>query len=171
MRIKGFTLIELMVAISIVAILSAIGLTLFTSVQKSARDAKRKSDLHAISLALEQYYLANGSYPVTDWVYSNNGSWIPGLDTNYMAAVPTDPKSNGGQPWAGTGTQYGYAYWSAPGGCASYPEGKFYVLITQLENKQDSQRNGITDVKWCDGNGLTSYHGWSGTSYIVEGRQ
>ncbi len=106
MKNKGFTLIELMVAISIVAILSAIGLTLFTSVQKSARSAKRMEDLHAISLALEQYKLANGSYPITTnltsgWTSECSHPWglgnlssdqvIPGLVPKYMQNFPSDP--------------------------------------------------------------------------------
>lgn len=53
---KGFTLIELMVVVSIIAILSMIGLTVFTNVQKSARDAKRKADIDAISKAYEVNY-------------------------------------------------------------------------------------------------------------------
>lgn len=50
---KGFTLVELMVAITIIAILSVVGVTVYTGVQKSARDAKRRADIDAIATALE----------------------------------------------------------------------------------------------------------------------
>jgi len=53
---KGFTLIELLIVISIIAILSVIGMAIYGSVQGNARDAKRRSDMDAIAIALEQRY-------------------------------------------------------------------------------------------------------------------
>lgn len=50
---RGFTLIELLVAISIIAVLAVIGLTFFTTAQKNARDARRRSDIDSVSKALE----------------------------------------------------------------------------------------------------------------------
>ena len=42
-RKKGFTLIELMIVVAIIAILSVIGVTIFAGIQKNARDAKRRA--------------------------------------------------------------------------------------------------------------------------------
>lgn len=50
---KGFTLVELMVAITIVAILAAVGIVIFSGVQSKARDARRSQDLDAVAAALE----------------------------------------------------------------------------------------------------------------------
>lgn len=89
----GFTLIELMVAISIVAILSAIGLTLFINIQKSARDAKRIGDLVALQNAVRQYALANHAFP-PDSCSNNSGDWNSAFKTAmapYMANLSVDP--------------------------------------------------------------------------------
>lgn len=52
-QIKGFTLIELMVVVAIIAILSVIGLAIFSTAQANARDARRKGDIDAIANVLE----------------------------------------------------------------------------------------------------------------------
>lgn len=62
---KGFTLIEIVVVVSIISLLSAIGLTMYVEQQKNSRDAKRKSDLTLISGILQNYYSVNKVYPDT----------------------------------------------------------------------------------------------------------
>lgn len=52
-QVEGFTLVELLVVVAIIAILSVIGLTIFTSAQSNARDARRKADIDAIANAIE----------------------------------------------------------------------------------------------------------------------
>lgn len=94
---RGFTIVELLVTISIVAILSTVGMVMYSNVQKSARTAKRIGDLQAVKNALETYKTATGSYPIAGTWTSENGcqgyaqGTIPGLVPNYMQAIPTDP--------------------------------------------------------------------------------
>lgn len=68
---KGFTLIELLVVISIIGILSTIAMTSLNGARKKARDARRKSDMEQIYLAIEQYYAEHGTYIVPGTGYNN----------------------------------------------------------------------------------------------------
>lgn len=74
LRNRGFTLVELLVVISIVAILSVVGVVIYTGVQKSARDSVRKSDIEAISKALEVKYNNTGKYGDLDPTKPENTS-------------------------------------------------------------------------------------------------
>lgn len=65
MRQRGFTLVELLVVVSIIAILSVIGIAIFTNTQVDARDAKRKGDLDALAQALEASYGKDTTNPQT----------------------------------------------------------------------------------------------------------
>lgn len=91
---RGFTLMEILVAISIIAILTAIGIVSYGSVNRRSRDTKRKSDTEQVRSALEMYRTDNGYYPAI-----GAGSWTnaSGLSTvlvaTYMPAIPSDPKS------------------------------------------------------------------------------
>lgn len=62
---RGFTLIELIVAITIIAILAAVGLVIFNGMTSKAKAAKQQSDVQAISTALEtKYDFSKGKYKV-----------------------------------------------------------------------------------------------------------
>jgi len=59
---KGFTLVELLIVISIIAILSVVGIVVFSNVQKGARDSRRKGDVESIAKAYEVGYNNTGAY-------------------------------------------------------------------------------------------------------------
>jgi len=60
---KGFTLVELLVVISIIALLSTIAVVSLGSARAKARDTARIADMKQVSTALEQYYADQGGYP------------------------------------------------------------------------------------------------------------
>ncbi len=61
---KAFTLLEMLVVVGIIAILVSIGTSSYSTAQKKARDAKRKSDLRTFQSAMEQCYAVNSfAYP------------------------------------------------------------------------------------------------------------
>jgi prepilin-type N-terminal cleavage/methylation domain-containing protein len=65
-RNAGFSLIELMVVVSIIAVLSTVAIPLFQSYQLRTRTAEVKTNLTAIRTAEESYYAEWGSYLAAD---------------------------------------------------------------------------------------------------------
>jgi len=105
---KGFTFIELLVAISIIGILATIFMAGSGGTRKSARVTQRVSDVKQIQGALDLYYANNKAYPSTSSFWrgvcpsfngggtytANNGLVIPGLTPDYLVVIPVDPQSD-----------------------------------------------------------------------------
>lgn len=64
---QGFTLVEILVVVSIIGLLSSIVLVGLGSFRARGRDARRVADLRETQNALELYYGKFGSYPLTAW--------------------------------------------------------------------------------------------------------
>jgi prepilin-type N-terminal cleavage/methylation domain-containing protein len=62
--IFGFSLIELLVVISIIGVLSAVLVANFMGMRERARDAQKIQDLYAVKNALRMYYNDTQSYPL-----------------------------------------------------------------------------------------------------------
>lgn len=123
---KGFTLVELLTVISIVAILTALLTVSFVNVSQRSRDGARKSNIKQIQAALETYKFDNDGYPAGSGTltascgvaFANNG-------ITYMSKVPCDPKST-------TATPIQYFYYS----CGAAPCST-YILASCMENAGD----------------------------------
>src|SRR3989304_317315 len=97
----GFTLIELVVVMAIVATLTAMATFNFNQARIRARDVQRKSELRQIQNALELF--KNDQYPQR---YPNTSEGLVILVTNdYMAQLPVDPRVK-----ALAGSWLAYAY-------------------------------------------------------------
>lgn len=71
---KGFTLIELMVVITVIAILATMVLFGLTNAQGAARDAARQQMMTGIQSALERYYGDNQRYPMAGVIVQGGGA-------------------------------------------------------------------------------------------------
>ena len=105
---KGFTMVELLVVLTIMGILAAVLLANMTNSGKVGRDAQRQSDLRNLQSAVESYKHKYGVYPLGGSVCSvSGGQWatekscstyIEGLTPEFIDRLPRDPaiRSNNG---------------------------------------------------------------------------
>ena len=115
---SGFTLLEILVTISIIVLILTLGIVSYTQVFITSRDSTRKSDLQIISNVLEQYKSNKGSYPIDTASLSV-----------YLNPVPKDPK-----------TKKDYIYNASPSACLETIENPCtsYILKTTLEKNTET---------------------------------
>lgn len=83
---KGFTLVEVLVAIVIMVILGAVTLSMFNSAWRSSRDQQRLRDLNSLKQTLEIYRADKGFYP-------DAADFSSELTPKYLETMPADPIS------------------------------------------------------------------------------
>lgn len=137
---QGFTLVELLVVITILAILGMIALSVFSNAQKQARDAKRKSDIDAIAKSLE----ASRDFSTAAGLYFNKlGSDFPGgapSDSGvpkYCVSTDTTAFSEIASPT--------FANWIATSACPTSPTG----WNNQVSDSVPSTSTGFKSWKVC----------------------
>ena len=86
-RIRGFTLIEVMVVVVILSILAAIIVPKVMDRPDTARLVKAQSDIRALESALNLYKLDNFDYPTTD-------QGLEALVPKYIDRLAADPWGN-----------------------------------------------------------------------------
>jgi prepilin-type N-terminal cleavage/methylation domain-containing protein len=109
-KILGFTLIEILVVISIISVLSGVIYANFNSARESSRDKVRQTSLKELQLAIELYKSQYGMYPEagcgggTSWTgpsltgsYACGNEYIVGLVPEFLSELPVDPQQNGDQ--------------------------------------------------------------------------
>ena len=83
---SGFSLIELLVVISIIGVLTAVLMINFVGARERSRDSQKIQDLNNLKNALRMYYNDNQSYPADKYVILGNGftGYTSGLgDTSF----------------------------------------------------------------------------------------
>ena len=88
---RGFTLIELMLVITIIGILATIALPMYQSSVTKAREAALQENLFQMRTAIDKFYADQGEYPPS----------LTGLvEKKYIRAVPVDPFTGSMDTWA-----------------------------------------------------------------------
>ncbi|MFK7780182.1 MAG: prepilin-type N-terminal cleavage/methylation domain-containing protein [Candidatus Gracilibacteria bacterium] len=118
-RKYAFTLVELIVVITILAILGTIAFISLQGYSKTARDSTRISDLSTMKTSLELFNLDSGKYPEPtygfDVIYSGSEVWtqgIFGIDTTNnverLDKIPKDPLTDKEYTYSVTKTRQEY---------------------------------------------------------------
>ncbi len=148
---KGFTLVELLVVITIMSILTVITVSQFQTAKRKANDVARKGDLNALAKSLQMYYADYGSFPesehgmirVVDNGVEKTVTWGGEFSDNastpyiYMKKTPREEILDDNFPF-----------------CYVSDGGNRYGLFAMLENTADTEcvmNNGAGAYSHCGG--------------------
>lgn len=87
---SGFTLLELIIVVSLIGILAAIVLPNLIDKPTRAKEAVLKTNLRTLRDALDQFYADKGKYP---------GELQELVDANYLRSMPLDPITGSEETW------------------------------------------------------------------------
>lgn len=158
-NLKGFTLIEILISVTLVSILAGLLISVINpaGLRAKARDSQRKADLKQIQTALELYFADNRQYPfssptcgaVCQWRQVNGSNPLEtALETGqYINKVPLDPKlagTNNGPCNNIESNRYNYL---------TSADGSQYILTSIMENSGSNDEASCLDLNnWLDGN-------------------
>ena len=87
---RGFTMVELLVVVSIIVILATMGMTQYRTSVIYSRESVLKEDLFRLRDAIDQYYADKGQYPSTLDALVSDG---------YVRKIPEDPFTRNNSSW------------------------------------------------------------------------
>ena len=89
-KFRGFTLIEVLIVITLVTILASVGLATYTNSVRRSREAVLREDLFRMRDAIDQYYADKNKYPSTLQDLVSDG---------YLREIPKDPITDSADTW------------------------------------------------------------------------
>lgn len=114
---KAFTLVEILIVISIIAVVITVPIFSYGAISRNARDTRRMQDVDKVSGALQHYRNEVGTYPPAT-SYDDLATY---LVPRYTSNLPTDPQ--------GENATKTYTY-------EVYENGREYYLYATLEKKK-----------------------------------
>lgn len=90
MKESGFTLLELIVVMTVIGILVAVALPAYQDATLRAKEAVLREDLRVLREALDEYYTDRGEYPPALEALAEEG---------YIRSVPVDPLTGSADTW------------------------------------------------------------------------
>jgi general secretion pathway protein G len=87
---RGFTLLELMIVLSLIVLLAGIGMTGYRSTVQRGREAVLAEDLFRMRDAIDQFHVDKNKYPV---------DLSELVAAGYLRAIPVDPMTNSADSW------------------------------------------------------------------------
>jgi prepilin-type N-terminal cleavage/methylation domain-containing protein len=115
---QGFTMIELLIVVIVIAILAAIAIPTYLGQRQKAKDAAVKEAVHSLQVGVQTYAVDHGD------AYPASGD-LAVLKDGYVDAWPHDPYRGGTMAYASSPTAGSYAYTST---------GTSYEVIGWLSN-------------------------------------
>jgi general secretion pathway protein G len=87
---RGFTLIEVLIVVTLVITLASVGMATYTNSVYRAREAVLKEDLFRMRDAIDQYYADKNKYPQSLQDLVSDG---------YLRDIPKDPMTDSAETW------------------------------------------------------------------------
>lgn len=87
---RGFTLIEVLIVVTLVVILASIGMATYSNAVQRAREAVLREDLFRMRDAIDQFYADKNAYPQSLQDLVTEG---------YLREVPKDPMTDSADTW------------------------------------------------------------------------
>jgi len=133
---KGFTIIELIVVLGIIALLAAISLVFLTPSAAKGRDSRREEDIKSIQSALNLFINQKNHYPVCqqETMIDGNTDCLSSLllSEETIKVMPLDPKYKGTGSCGGADS---FLY------CYRSQDGISYTIRYQLETNSVHQKS------------------------------